>query len=79
MIDSFEIVKYSRYRTGWVYGAWLPRELFTSLEDKLHKMNKTDKDNHVCFEIMDTNRHKVAIMFTDMSCVVGTSIEDRRW
>ena len=47
-----KVLKYYPYRTGIVRGIEVLRELTRPLEEKLHELNGTQIDNHVCLDIL---------------------------
>ena len=75
-----KVIKYYPYRTGIVRGIELPRELTRAVERELYdQTGLKDFDNHVCFSFADEHGKPGAIMFHDLICIVGKSVEDKRW
>ena len=74
------IVQYYPYRKGRVFGIVIPRELMIPFEEALYKELSltsgitTRPDNHSCFSLIDGRAKEYAVMFTDMDCIIGTSV-----
>jgi hypothetical protein len=73
-------IKHYPYRTGMVRGISFPRESMRVVERLLYEqMGLKDFDNHVCFSFVDEYGNLGAIMFHDLVCIVGKSVEERKW
>jgi hypothetical protein len=78
-MKKLSVVKYYPYRTGYVHGVQIPREIMRGLEEQLCKESQVGIDNHVCFSIIDTAYKPFAVMFHDFTCVIGENVEERKW
>ena len=73
-------IKHYPYRTGTVRGITLPREVMRSLERSLYdQMGLKYFANHVCFSFVDERGNPGAVMFSDLTCVIGETVEERKW
>lgn len=79
MQDNLRVLRYYPYRTGFVRGATFPREQMKSLEEYLFAKDSRRPDNHTCFLVEDLHYHIIGVMFSDLSCVIGDSVEERKW
>ena len=75
-----KVIKHYPYRTGFVRGLIVSRDAMKSLEETIYKeIGISSFGNHVCFSVVDEHDKPFAVMFSDFTCTIGKTVEDRKW